>query len=111
MLDSLLGLQNPFTQNPDFSKPENNFIERSISNGIDRGIGNIFDRLLHLGQLKTQSFAENLPQIIGIAYVSYLVYLGYKTFFKYDAKYLDKIFPTTIVYIIFKLFWKVVLHI
>ncbi len=107
----LVNLVNPFVRNPSFDQPENNFIEQGISNGIERGLGKIGENILHAGQLKLESFAQNLPQLLGIALVSYYVYIGYKIFFKQNTKDLEYIFPVTIAYIIFKLFWKVVLGI
>jgi len=111
MAGILEGFINPFVPNPAFNEPENNFIERGISSGIEKGLGKVGDSILHAGQLKLQGFAENLPELAGIALVCFYVYIGYKTFFKYDNNDLAKIFPITMLYVIFRLFWKVVLHI
>ena len=103
---------NPFVPNPAFNTPESsNSIERGISSGIEKSIGKIGDNLPHAGQLKAESFAQNLPQLAGLALVCFYVYIGYKVFFTQSTKGLEKLFPVTMIYIIFKLFWKIVLHI
>jgi len=108
----LVGFANPFVPNPDFAQPEQaNFIERGISTGIEKGFGAIGDKILHAGQLKAQSLAENLPQLVGMALVCYYCYVGYKTLFKPQENDLSKIFPVTMAYIIFRMFFKLVLSI
>lgn len=107
---------NPFVRNPAFDTPENNFIERGISQGIENGLGRVGENIMEAGKVKTQSFAENLPELATLALISYIIYLGYMSFIK-GGKSVDvealfsKLYPTFMVYIIFKLFWKVVLHI
>ena len=110
-------LKDFFIPNPNFnSTPEENFIERAISNGIEKGIGKVGDNLLHAGQVKTRSFAENLPELVTLALISYLIYLGYMSFIKngnsveVEALF-KKIYPAFMLYIIFKLFFRVVLKI
>jgi len=103
---------NPFIANPSLNTPEqSNFIERGISNGIEKGFGAVGDKIIHAGQLKAQSFAENLPQLLGMGLICFYCYVGYKTMFSPAKNDLSKVFPVTMVYIIFRLFWKVVLHI
>lgn len=107
-------LTNPFSHNPNFDTPESNWIESSISSGIEKGLGAIGDKIIHAGQVKAQSFAENLPQLASLALISYLCYLGYKTFLKNGAnteEIFSKIYPAIMVYIVFKLFWRIVLKI
>jgi hypothetical protein len=111
MAGALGDFVNPFIPNPNLANPSDNFIERGISSGIEKGMGKFGENLLHAGQLKAQSFAENLPQLAGLALVCFYVYIGYKVFFTQSTKGLEKIFPITMLYIIFKLFWKIVLHI
>ena len=112
MADSILGrFVNPFVRNPDFDKPESNFIEQGISNGIERAFGNIGNKILHSGQLKLESFAENLPQIASVSLMAYLIYLGYRAFLKRDIPDFTNVYTSIMVYTIFRLFWKVVLHI
>ena len=116
MSDPLFQLPNPFVPNPNFNTPEDNFIERGISNGIERGIGKVGDNIMNRGQVKLDSFAHNIPEIATLAMICYLIYLGYKSFiingrgknYEFDFSQLYTIF---MIYIIFKLFWKVVLHI
>jgi len=107
----LVSLVNPFVPNTSFSEPESNFIERGISSGIEKGFGAIGDRLVHAGQLKAQNLAQNLPELAGLALVCYYCYVGYKTLFKPQENDLSKIFPVTMVYIIFRMFFKLVLGI
>ncbi len=104
-------LVNPFVRNPEFDKPEDNFIERGISNGIERAFDNMGDKILHAGQLKLESFAKNLPELASVALISYLVYLGYKAFIKKDIPDFTNVYTSIMLYTIFRLFWKVVLHI
>lgn len=112
MSNPLFQIQNPFNTNPNFSTPEDNFIERGISNGIEKGVGKVGDKILNAGSVKAENFAHNLPEIASLALISYLIYLGYKSFVKKDAQIeLEKIYPAFMIYIIFKLFWKVVLKI
>ena len=116
MSDPLFQLPNPFVPNPNFNTPEDNFIERGISNGIERGIGKVGDNIMSRGQVKLDSFAHNIPEIATLVMICYLIYLGYKSFiihgrgknYEFDFSQLYTIF---MIYIIFKLFWKVVLHI
>lgn len=103
---------NPFVPNPAFERPEApNFIEKGISNGIEKAFGKIGESMLHAGELKARSLAQNLPELAGIALVSYYVYIGYKVFFKQNLDEMQYIFPVTIVYIVFKMFFKIVLGI
>lgn len=116
MGDPLIQFPNPFVRNPNFDTPENNFIERSISNGIEKGIGSLGDKIIYSGQIKARSFAENLPELATLAMISYLIYLGYLSFIKSGKgvnveEVFSKIYPAFMVYIVFKLFWKVVLKI
>jgi len=110
-------LKDFFIPNPNFnSMPEENFIERGISSGIEKGMGKVGENLLHAGQVKTRSFAENLPELASLAMISYLIYLGYMSFIK-NGKTVEvealfqKIYPAFMIYIIFKLFFRVVLKI
>ena len=107
----LFDFSNPFVPNPAFNQPQDNFIQKGIENGIEKGFSNIGDKILHAGQIKAQSFAQSLPEFATIALVCFYVYLGYKTFIKREPQGLDKLFPVTMIYTIFRLFWKVVLHI
>ena len=110
----------PFLSDPNFNTPQaqegSNFIERGISSGIEKGLGSVGDKIINAGKIKTQSFAENLPELASIALISYLIYLGYLSFIK-NGKGVDveeifsKIYPSLMIYIVFKLFWKVILKI
>lgn len=113
MSNPILGdLVNPFVRNPAFDTPEgSNFIERGISSGIEKGFGAVGDHFLHLGEIKARNMAQNLPELAGIALVSYYVYIGYKVFFKQNLDETRYIFPVTIIYVVFKLFFRVVLGI
>jgi len=113
MSNPILGeFVNPFVPNPAFNQPEApNFIERGISNGIESAFGKIGENILHAGEAKAMSMAQNLPELAGIALVSYYVYIGYKVFFKQNLDEMQYIFPVTIVYIVFKMFFKLVLGI
>jgi hypothetical protein len=107
----LFKVVNPFKHNPDLDSPEDNFVENAISSGIEKGIGNIGDKIVHFGQLKLEGILQNLSELATIALVCYYVYLGYKSMLKRDMLDLSRIFPVTMIYIIFRLVWKVVLHI
>jgi len=111
MADPLFQFPNPFKRNPNFDTPENNFIEDGISSGIENAFGNIGDKILHAGQLKMEGFVQNLPQIASVSLMVYLVYLGYKSFIKHDAPDFTCVYTSIMVYTIFRLFWKVILHI
>ena len=115
MGDPLFQFPNPFVRNPNFDTPESsNFIEKGISNGIENGFENLGNRILHAGQIKCQSLAESLPELASIALISYLIYLGYKSFFKNGTDIeavFSKVYPAFMAYIVFKLFWRVVLKI
>ena len=105
---------NPFVRNPSFDTPENNFIERGISQGIENGLGAVGKNVMDAGKVKTQSFAENLPELATLALISYIIYLGYLSFVKRNVDFEDvfsKIYPAFMIFIIFKLFWRVVLKI
>jgi hypothetical protein len=81
---------------------------------IESGLGKIGDKIIHFGQIKTQSFAENLPELASIALISYLIYIGYKSFLTRGIdleNIFAKTYPAFMIYIIFKLFWRVVLKI
>lgn len=107
----LFQFSNPFTENPNFNVPESNFIENGISKGIEKGIGNVGDKILHSAQIKTESFAQNIPQLASVGLMAYLIYLGYRTFLKKDLPDFSNVYTSIMVYTIFRLFWKVVLHI
>lgn len=115
MSQSLFELVNPFVPNPALNQPQDNFIQKGIENGIssgiEKGMRKVSDNLFHVGQIKAQSFAENLPELATLALISYFIYLGYKVFIKHDSIELSKVYPITMIYIIFKLVWKVILHI
>ena len=105
---------NPFVHNPALDVPQDNFIQKGISDGIERGMGKVGDNLIHAGQVKTESFAHNLPEIATLALIMYLIYLGYMSFIKSGQKQemnFSKIYPVFMVYIVFKLVWKVILKI
>jgi|GEM_PF-6746501 len=107
---------NPFIPNPAFAKPEEaNFIEKGISNGIEKGLGNVGDKVLQAGKVKTESMMHNLPEIATLALVMYLIYLGYMSFIRKDGRKREidfsRMYVVFMVYIVFKLFWKVVLKI
>jgi hypothetical protein len=106
----MMNVFNPFTD-PPLEQPPNNFIERGITEGIEKGMGKIGDKILNAGVVKLDSFAHNLPDLVTMGLVSYYVYLGYKTFLTRKPTDLSKVFPITMVYIIFRIFWKVVLKI
>ncbi|HEY8804748.1 MAG TPA: hypothetical protein VIM42_06505 [Clostridium sp.] len=110
----LSGLVNPFVPNPALSQPEQaNFIEKGISKGIENGLGSLGDRFIQASQVKAESFAKNIPEIVTVALISYLIYIGYKSFIKRGSLDADfaKIYTAFMAFIIFKLFWKVVLKI
>jgi len=108
----LFEITNPFQYNPAFNQPQNNFIEESISKGIEKGFGSIGDKILHAGELKLKGIAQNIPELATLALISYFIYLGYKSFIKQDIELdLTKIYPITMIYIIFRLVWKVFFHI
>lgn len=108
----LFEIANPFQYNPTLDQSQNNFIQEGISKGIEKGLGNVGDKILNAGQVKAQSFAQNLPELATLALISYFIYLGYKSFIKRDVELdLSKIYPITMIYIIFRLIWKVILHI
>lgn len=107
----LFKIVNPFEHNPDLDLPEDNFIENSISSGIEKGLGNMGDKIIHAGQLKLEGILQNLPELATIALVCYFIYIGYTTMLKKEIPDLSKIFPITMIYVIFRLIWKVILHI
>ena len=86
MSDPLFQLPNPFVPNPNFSTPQDNFIQKGISDGIEKGIGKVGDNILHAGQVKTESFAHNLPELATLALIMYFMYLGYMTFIRNGRK-------------------------
>lgn len=109
---ALFDIPNPFVYNPAFDQPENNFIEKGISNGIEKGLGNVGDKIIHAGEVKLESAMVNLPELASLALICYLIYLGYKMFIVHDTKLdISKIYPIVMVYIIFKLVWRVIFHI
>lgn len=108
----LFEIRNPFEYNPALDQPQNNFIQEGITKGIENGLGSVGDRILHAGELKLQGIAQNLPELATLGLISYFIYLGYKSFIKRDIDTdLSKIYPITMVYIIFRLIWRVILHI
>jgi len=108
----LFEIVNPFQYNPAFDQSQSNFIQEGISKGIEKGLGNVGDKILHAGEIKLKSFAQNLPELATLILISYFIYLGYKSFIKRDIEIdLAKIYPITMIYIIFRLVWKVILHI
>lgn len=103
---SLFPIVNPFVPNPDLQLPENNFIESAISNGIEKGIGNVGDKIIHAGQVKLQGFMQNIPDIIQIGVVCLIVYIAFKTLFTGKTENLAKVCPILMMYTIFKLVWN-----
>lgn len=107
-----------FFYDPNFKTTEetSSFIERGISSGVEKGLGKVGQNIMDAGKIKTQNFAENLPELATLAMISYLIYIGYLSFIK-SGKGVDveevfsKIYPAFMVYIVFKLFFKVVLKI
>jgi len=105
----------PFLSDPNFNKQtekdSNNFIERGISQGIENGFDSIWNKIIHKGELKLDNFAVNLPQVASVTLIAYLVYLGYRSFIKRDIPDFANVYTSIMVYTIFRLFWKVILHI
>lgn len=104
----------PFIRDPNFNTPqarEDNFIERGISNGIEKGFGAIGDKIAFSLKTKAESMAQNIPELASIALMTYLIYLGYRSFIKHDIPDFANVYTAIMVYTIFRLFWKVVLHI
>lgn len=103
--NSLFPLVNPFVPNPELQKPENNFIENAISNGIEKGVGNVGDKIIHAGQTRLEGFMQNLPAIMAIGVTCYIVYIGFKTLWTGKLNDIIKIMPVIMFYIMFKLVW------
>lgn len=111
---ALFQFQNPFTPNPNFNVPQDNFIQNGIEKGIENGFGKIGDKILNAGTVKLNNFAHNIPELASLGLIIYLSYLGYKTFLRNGVnleEIFEKIYPSIMIYIVFKLFWKVILKI
>lgn len=89
-------------------EPKKSFIEEAISKGIERGfdaIGNKITSVLY-------ELAKGLPEIVDLMMICYIIYLGYICFLKRDiSTNFTKLYPIIMMYIIFKLVWKVILNI
>ena len=74
-------LKDLFIPDPNFDTiPESNFIERGISNGIERGFGKVGDNIINAGKIKSQNMALHLPDLAGVILMTYLIYIGYRSF-------------------------------
>lgn len=104
--ESMFPLVNPFVPNPELQQPENNFIEGAISNGIEKGIGNVGEKVIHAGQMKLEGFMQNVPSIIEIGVICFLIYIAWKTLFTGNTKDLSKAVPCLFIYTLFKLVWN-----
>jgi hypothetical protein len=64
-----------------------------------------------LNQLDTfwHNINYSIIEIVTISYVCYMVFNGYKMFFSDDSKIYTRIYVSTVIFIICKLLWKVVL--
>jgi len=105
-------LKDLFIPDPNFDTiPESNFIERGISNGIERGFGKVGDNIINAGKIKSQNMVLHLPDLAGVILMVYLIYLGYRAFLKREIPDFSNVYTSIMIYTIFRLFWKVILHI
>jgi len=88
-----------------------NFIQKGIENGIANATNTIWDKITNAINYRLVELAKDIVPLVSIGLVCYYVFISYMVLFKSDPKYFSKALPITMIYIIFRLFWKVVLNI
>ena len=76
----------------------------------DLGIGKGMQKLLKR-KIKSQNMALHLPDLAGVILMTYLIYIGYRSFLKREVPDFSNVYTSIMIYTIFRLFWKVILHI